>query len=191
MRGNASMHCKYSIESDIVFALQWHFLDCKFHLQRNVQGELRLATSPTLPYVHLYSFTFYLSCIFRHSSYDRWLCHARYYNRTSAFPPLFLLTLSFSLDVHAFTYTSKCVYVHISERVTGYPVLARNTYESQGCRESARRSGITHLCVLSAFLTPCQECRCCIIHERAVRKLIDAHTPRVRTHEGYFATVLP
>lgn len=101
-------------------------------ISREMSKASRLATSPTLSYVHLYSFTFYLSYIFRHSSYDRCLCHACYYDRTSVPFPSSLPSLSRSLSLSAYTRTCMrldactCIYQNGWRVTRCLPVIRMN-----------------------------------------------------------------
>lgn len=121
-----------------------------FWIANSISGDMsrtgRLVASPALPRLHLYLFTFRRAS-FASSSRDRCLCRgtllctiARPFTPS---PPS--LSLGFALS----TYTriraclNACTCIHQAGwRVTR--CSPGNTYESQGCRESAPRSGITH-----------------------------------------------
>lgn len=119
---SASMHCKYNIESDIAAVT---LSGLQIPPPETCPG--RLATSPTLSCLHLYSLTFYLSRVFRYSFYDRCLCHARYYDRTSA---LALSSFSLSLfNIYSYTYTSNactCIYQNGWRVTRCLPVIRMN-----------------------------------------------------------------
>lgn len=119
------------------------------------------------------------SCIFRQGRRTTGVfVKERYYTIARPFPPCL------------FSAHMCCTHTRIYQAGWRVTLLVLNTYESRGRRESARRrSGITHLCVRSAVPYDVSRERW-IIHERVVPRLIGARILRVRTREGYFATVV-
>jgi len=160
-----------------------------FWIANFISGEMsrtnHLATSPTLLYAHLYSFTFFhLSCIFRHFFYDRCLCHACYYDCTSALLPLLSLSLSLSLSdsVSPLTHTrlNACTCIQNGWRVTRcLPVIRMNH------RVAEKALGGLGLRI-SAFLTPSQERRV-LYNTRACRVQANRRAYSWRENEGYFS----
>lgn len=132
MRGMETHQCTVNITSK---AISFSRCSDTFWIANSISREMsrasHLATSPTLPYVHLYSFTFNLSCIFHNSFFTTsvFVIHII----TIAHPlslPIFSLSHSLSLLTYTFTRTrlDACTCIHQNGwRVTRcLPVIRMN-----------------------------------------------------------------